>query len=85
MTTSDAAADGDKRGEQLDELNKATFAKYTRAILDRGVSVRDPESALYRGPTSDPDSPLCKGLLEVLRENAESVYADARQAAKGRR
>ena len=52
--------------DQLDAANQATFVKHYRRILDRGLSARDPDSAL----------PL---LLADLRENARQ-YAATRQA-----
>jgi hypothetical protein len=74
----DAAA---ARGEQLDELNKATFGRHYRNIRDRGIADRL-ESALYTGPGGEEGSPLRRGLLEELRANAESVYGQAESKSR---
>jgi len=57
-------------GEQLDELNKATFRKHHRNIADRGLAGND-RSAL-------------PALLADLRANAETVYGVAPRGARAK-
>ena len=66
----------DERAARLDELNTESIRRQSRNITDRGLDPRDPDSALFVGPTRDPSSPLCRGLLQELRDNAEAVYGD---------
>jgi hypothetical protein len=56
----------DTRGDQLDALNRATFRRHYRNIVDNGIGDPDryPHSAL-------------PGVLADLRANAEQVYGDA--------